>query len=79
MRGLKGPIGLRFGVAKRRPGLMPPLLIGADSSLDHHKGDTFVVVSFVSIYNILAAKSGPGVTDRDFRFGCLLFVSICNS
>ena len=65
MRGLKGPIWLRFGVAKRRLGLMPPLLIGADSSLDHHKGDTgtFVVVSFVSICNVLAAKSGPGVTD----------------
>lgn len=47
---------------------------------NHHKGTRPLCSSsrFVSICNILAAKSGPGVTDLDFRFGCLLFVSICN-
>lgn len=47
---------------------------------NHHKGTRPLCSSsrFVSICNVLAAKSGPGVTDLDFRFGCLLFVSICN-
>ncbi len=47
---------------------------------DHHKGACPLCGGFrsVSICNILAAKSGLGVTDLDFRFRCLLFVSICN-
>lgn len=49
MRGLKGPIGLRFGVAKRRLGLMPPLVIGADSSLDHHKGGRRLCGGFIGL------------------------------
>ncbi len=40
---------------------------------DHHKGACPLCGGFrsVSICNILAAKSGPGVTDLDFRFRCL--------
>lgn len=40
---------------------------------DYHKGTRPLCSSsrFVSICNILAAKSGPGVTDLDFRLRCL--------
>lgn len=40
---------------------------------DHHKGACPLCGGFrsVLICNILAAKSGPGVTDLDFRFRCL--------
>ena len=43
---------------------MPPLLMGRLLFVEnHHKGGTFVAARFVLICNILAAKSGLGVTD----------------
>ena len=54
--------------------LMPPLLMGRLLFVEnHHIGNRHLCGGsrFVSTCNILAAKSGPGVTDLDFRFRCL--------